>query len=83
MQPTQGRMQPNKHKSKVEQHNWEYPRPSILCQTRYWTIMMPIIEAGSAVPGQNDGKKTVYIILYPEGTSRSTDESGLFYLITY
>ena len=44
--------------------------------------MMPIIEAGSAVPGQNDGKKTVYIILYPEGTSRSTDESGLFYLIT-
>ena len=62
--------------------NWEYPRPSILCQTRYWTIMMPIIEAGSAVPGQNDGKKTVYIILYPEGTSRSSDESGLFYLIT-
>ena len=45
---------------------------------------MPITEAGSAVPGQNDGKKTVYIILYPEGTTpRSTDESGLFYLITY
>ena len=45
---------------------------------------MPIIEAGSAVTGQNDGKKkTVDIILYPEGTSRSTDESGLFYLITY
>ena len=44
--------------------------------------MMPIIEAGSAVPGQNDGKKTVDIFLYPEGTSRSTDESGLFYLIT-
>ena len=43
---------------------------------------MPIIEAGSAVPGQNDGKKTVYIILYPEGTNRSNDESGLFYLIT-
>ena len=46
---------------------------------------MPIIEAGSAVAGQNDGKKENCLILYPEGTSRAIAKAAYFtcdYLIT-